>query len=181
MEVHNSTCGVQIFADLMQVHYDDEHGDDWDRIDRGEYFFGGPCLIEMPTDISLQLTHEDGTMEVFQGVDINEFAVLEDSADDMDNGAEFLLLTQLIEDILPSGELSLTWDIDMSELNHSGTDEYVLGTGYGYTTETFYTCDDGQVIPFRFVNDDNYDCDDGSEEVDHTMDVSSVYVFGDGE
>ncbi|MFL2966341.1 MAG: hypothetical protein ACJZ5D_01395 [Candidatus Thalassarchaeaceae archaeon] len=181
MEVHNSTCGVQIFADLMQVHYDDEHGDDWDRIDQGQYFFGGPCLIEMPTDISLQLTHEDGTMEVFQGVDINEFAVLEDSADDMDDGTEFLLVTQLIEDILPSGELSLTWDIDMSELNHSGTDEYFLGTGYGYTTETFYTCDDGQVIPFRFVNDDNYDCDDGSDEVDDPMDESSVFVCGDGE
>ena len=182
MEIHNSTCGVQIFADLMQVHYDEEHDEEWwDRIDQGQYFFGGPCLIEMPTDISLQLTHEDGTMEVFQGMDINEFAAIEDSTDDMDDGNEFLVVVQLIEGILPSGELSLTWDIDMSDLNHSGTDEYVLGTSYGYTAETFYTCDDGQEISFRFVNDGEDDCDDGSDEVDDPWDESNVFVCGDGD
>ena len=42
MEIHNSTCGVQIFASLMQVYYDEEHeGEWWDRIDQGQYFFGG--------------------------------------------------------------------------------------------------------------------------------------------
>ena len=182
MEIHNSTCGVQIFADLMQVHYDEEHEEEWwDRIDQGQYFFGGPCLIEMPAEISLQLSHEDGTMEDFQGMDINEFNAIEDSLDDRDDGAEFLVIMQHIEGILPSGELSLTWDIDMSDLNHSGTDEYFLGTSYGYTTETLYICDDGQEIPFRFVNDGNYDCDDGSDEVDDPWDESNVFVCGDGE
>ena len=182
MEIHNSTCGVQIMAELMQVHYDEEHDEEWwDWIGMGQYFFGGPCLIEMPADISLQVTHEDGTMEVFQGMDINEFAAIEDSTDDMDDGAEFLVVMQLIEGILPSGELSLTWDIDMSDLNHSETDEYVLGTSYGYTAETFYICDDGQEIPFRLVNDGDYDCDDGSDEVDDPWDESNVFVCDDGD
>jgi hypothetical protein len=156
--VDNTTCELSINADLLEGHDDDDDGniDWWSHIDSNWWGFSGPCDIDLPVEITLEVL-VNNTSEDVTGMDLS---LLFNEDEDWEPTADELVdMMGYIFDSEGSYEFNLTGD---------GLE---IGKNYTYEVENqmsedelAFICGNGDEIPFDYVNDGDWDCEDGADE-----------------
>ena len=156
--VDNSTCGVSVSAWLQvgEDHDGDGIVDHWDWRDQNSFEFRGPCQIDFPVDISLQIL-DDGTWEDVEGMDLDIFFAADEEDEDPSVDEVIDWIGYYVDE---DGNYELNLTLDGLEVG----DNYTMWVFTDTPGSVTFVCGNGEEIPFDLANDGEEDCDDGSDE-----------------